>query len=50
MAEILEQRGNTFPHGAARNMGLLELWDELTSSEKNDWKERALNIAEDVSQ
>ncbi len=50
MAEILEQRGKGFPHGAARNMGLQELWEELTSSEKNNWKERAQNLAEDVTQ
>lgn len=49
MAEILEQRGNKLPHGAARNMALQELWEELTSSDKNDWKEHAQTLAEDVS-
>lgn len=49
MEEILEQRGDKFPHGAARNMALHELWEELTSSEKNEWKEGALKQAEDVS-
>ncbi|KJA18633.1 hypothetical protein HYPSUDRAFT_56982 [Hypholoma sublateritium FD-334 SS-4] len=47
--EILESRGNKFPHGAARNMALAELWDELTSLVKDDWKERAQALVEDVS-
>ncbi|KJA16271.1 hypothetical protein HYPSUDRAFT_71439 [Hypholoma sublateritium FD-334 SS-4] len=49
MEEILEQRGDKFPHGAARNMALQELWAELTSSDKNEWKDCAQNLAEDVS-
>lgn len=47
--EIVEERGNKFPHGAARNMALAELWEDLTSLEKDDWKERAHTLAEDVS-
>ena len=46
---ILEERGNKFPHCAARNMALAELWDELTSLEKDDWKERTRALTEDVS-
>lgn len=47
--EILVERGDRFPKGAARNMALSELWNDLTSSEKNEWKERAHALAEDVS-
>ena len=46
---ILEERGNKFPHGAARNIALAELWDELTSPEKEEWKERTRALTDDVS-
>ncbi len=47
--EILEERGDRFPKGAARNMALAESWNDLTSADKNEWKERARSMTEDVS-
>ena len=47
--EILEERGDRFPKGAARNMALAESWNDLTSAEKNEWKERTRAMTEDVS-
>lgn len=47
--EILEGRDDNLPKGAARNMALADLWDELTNSEKNDWKDHAHALAEDVA-
>ena len=47
--EILEERGDRFPKGAARNMALAESWNDLTSADKNEWKECARSMTEDVS-
>ena len=47
--EILEERSDHFPKGAARNMALAESWNDLTSAEKNEWKERTRAMTEDVS-
>ncbi|KJA14200.1 hypothetical protein HYPSUDRAFT_208911 [Hypholoma sublateritium FD-334 SS-4] len=47
--EILQARNDNLPKGAARNMALADLWDGLTDSEKNDWKDRAHALSGDVS-
>ncbi len=47
--EILQEHNENLPTGAARNMALLELWNDLTDSEKNDWKDRAHALTDDVS-
>lgn len=47
--DILQDRGDDLPKGAARNMALSELWNELTDSEKNHWKDRAHALTDDVA-
>ena len=46
--EIVEERGDNFPKGATRNMALSEFWNGMTSAEKNEWKDRAHTLSEDV--
>ena len=47
--DILRDRDDNLPKGAARNVALSELWNELTDLEKNHWKDRAHAITDDVA-
>lgn len=39
--EVWEDHHCNIPKGAARNKALAQLWDDFTTEEKNQWKERA---------
>lgn len=48
MEEIYESHRDNISKGTARKEAISELWNELISSEKNDWKERAEAYAMDI--